>query len=52
MPIYEGDKKAAYMGLIGGALLLLALVYGMVQITSASFEGHGPAPAGAAQPGH
>jgi hypothetical protein len=35
-----GDKKAAFVGLIGGAALIGALVYGMVVWTNTQFAGH------------
>lgn len=40
MPIHKGDKPAAFVGLIGAAITILLLVYGMVLLTNASFEGH------------
>ena len=52
MALFKEDKRAAYMGLIGGAIALLILVYGMVQITNRKFEGHGEPGAPAAQTGH
>ena len=41
MALYSEDKPAAYVGLIAGAIALLIIIYGMVQITNAKFEGHG-----------
>ena len=35
-----GDKKAAFIGLVGGMALIGALVYGMVLWTNAQFAGH------------
>jgi hypothetical protein len=35
-----GDKKAAFVGLIGGMALIGALVYAMVLWTNAQFAGH------------
>ena len=47
-----GDKKAAFVGLIGGAVLIGALMYAMVAWTNTQFAGHAsggtPAAAGAA----
>lgn len=43
---HKGDARAAFMGLIGGAIALLALVLVVVHLTNKKFEGH--APAGAA----
>jgi ABC-type Zn2+ transport system substrate-binding protein/surface adhesin len=45
-----GDKKAAFVGLVGGLALIGALVYGMVLWTNAQFAGHaaGGQPAAAA----
>jgi hypothetical protein len=34
------DKKAAFVGLVGGVALIGALVYGMVLWTNAQFAGH------------
>jgi hypothetical protein len=34
------DKQAAFVGLIGGLVLIGALVYGMVLWTNAQFAGH------------
>jgi hypothetical protein len=34
------DLGAAFTGLIGGAILLGAILYGVVQWTNARFEGH------------
>jgi hypothetical protein len=44
MALYREDKRAAYLGLIAGAITLLVIVYGMVKITSTMFEGHEAAP--------
>jgi hypothetical protein len=35
-----GDKKAAFVGLVGGVALIGALVYGMVLWTNTRFAGH------------
>jgi len=34
------DMGAAFTGLIGGAILLGAILYGVVQWTNSRFEGH------------
>jgi len=49
---FNPDMIAAFMGLIGGSIALLVLVFIVVKLTAASFEGHdaGAAP-GAAQHG-
>lgn len=35
-----GDKRAAFLGLIGGVVVIFALMYGMVLWTNAQFAGH------------
>ncbi|HYC53046.1 MAG TPA: hypothetical protein VEB19_18200 [Gemmatimonadaceae bacterium] len=47
---HKGDARAAFMGLIIGALALLALVYGIVKWTASRFEGHAAPPAAGAPP--
>ena len=47
---HNADARAAFMGLIFGAIALLILVYGIVKWTSSRFEGHAPAPAAGAPP--
>ncbi len=42
------DMRAAFTGLIVGALALLAVVVTIVMLTNRSFEGHGEAPAAGA----
>ncbi len=37
---HGSDKGAAFMGLIGGALFIGAILYGIVLWTNAAFEGH------------
>ena len=48
------DKVPAFLGLIGGAIVLGALMYGIVLWANAQFAGHGAASttAPAAQTGH
>ena len=41
------DRRPAYVGLVATAVLLLALMFGMVKWTNGRFEGHSKA-AGAA----
>ena len=48
MALYREDKSAGFIGLIGGGLLVLALLYGIVQWTNAKFAGHGARPAAGA----
>ena len=44
----KGDARAAFMGLIIGAIALLVIIYGIVQLTNRKFAGHtAPAAAGA-----
>ena len=43
------DMRAAFTGLIIGALAILAVVYTIVKLTAASFEGHNAAPGAAAE---
>ena len=47
---HGSDKGAAFVGLFGGMILLLAVVYGIVQWTNAKYAGHegGETPAAAA----
>lgn len=37
---HKADARAAFMGLIFGAIALLALVYLIVNLTARKFEGH------------
>jgi hypothetical protein len=46
---HKADARAAYMGLVFGAIALLAICYTIVQLTAKKFEGHAP-PAAAAAP--
>jgi hypothetical protein len=47
---HKADARAAFTGLILGAISLLILVYGIVKWTASRFEGHAPAPAASAPP--
>ena len=40
MSLYPQDKPAAFVGLIGGAILVLAMVLTIVHFTNVKFEGH------------
>jgi hypothetical protein len=42
---HKADARAAFMGLIGGAIALLAIVLVIVHLTNKKFEGHAAAPA-------
>jgi hypothetical protein len=42
---HKGDAKAAFTGLIVGAITLLAMVVIIVTLTNKKFEGHSAAPA-------
>ena len=37
---HKADARAAYMGLIFGAIALLGIVYTIVHFTAKKFEGH------------
>ena len=39
-PDHAGDMKAAYLGLVGGAILIGAILYGIVLWTNTIFAGH------------
>lgn len=41
-PDHKADARAAFMGLIIGAIALLGLCYVIVQLTAKKFEGHAP----------
>jgi len=45
----SSDKGAAYVGLFGGLVFVLIVVYAVVQLTNKKFEGHAPAGTPAAQ---
>ncbi len=47
-----GDKRAAFVGLLSGMVVVGALVYGMVLWTNAQFAGHEAGGAAAAQTSH
>jgi hypothetical protein len=40
---HKGDARAAFMGLIFGAITLLVMCYIIVQLTNKKFEGHSAA---------
>ena len=46
----KGDAKAAFMGLIFGAIALLIICYTIVQLTAKKFEGHARPGAAATAP--
>ena len=46
---HKADARAAYMGLIFGAIALLGICYTIVHFTAKKFEGHAP-PAATAAP--
>ena len=46
---HKADARAAFMGLIFGAIALLGLVYTIVNLTAKKFEGH-EQPAASAAP--
>lgn len=39
---HKADARAAFMGLIFGAIFLLAVTYAIVQLTNRKFAGHAP----------
>ena len=49
MSLYPQDKPAAFMGLVGGVVMIAALCFALVQWTNAQFASHHAeaAPAGA-----
>ena len=53
---WKADARAAFMGLIFGAIAIFAILYTIVQLTAGKFEGHAaPAaapPAGAPAQSH
>ena len=40
---HKADARAAFMGLIGGAIALLAIILVIVHLTNKKFEGHAAA---------
>ncbi|MHB1223362.1 MAG: hypothetical protein ACYC2G_04850 [Gemmatimonadaceae bacterium] len=40
MSLYPEDKKSAFIGLIGGAIVVLVMVLGLIQWTNTQFAGH------------
>ena len=52
---WKADARAAFMGLIFGAIALLVIIYTIIQLTNRKFEGHAATPAPASTqpaPGH
>jgi hypothetical protein len=41
----KADARAAFLGLILGAIVLLGIIYTIVRLTNASYAGHSEAPA-------
>ena len=39
-PEHKADARAAFMGLIFGAIVLLIVIYGIVRMTNAKFDSH------------
>jgi hypothetical protein len=37
----RGDRAAAFIGLIGGAIFIFGVLFGVVQWTNSRFAGHG-----------
>lgn len=44
---HKADARAAFMGLVFGAIALLIIVYGIVRLTNAAFDRHEATPAAA-----
>ncbi len=42
MSLYPEDKKAAFVGLFGGAILVLVMVLGLISWTNSRFAEHNP----------
>lgn len=42
---HKADARAAFMGLIFGAIALLIIMYTIVYLTNKQYEGHSAAPA-------
>ena len=47
---HKADARAAFMGLIFGAITLLVIMYGIVQWTNSRFAGHAAAAPAAGAP--
>ena len=45
MALYPQDKRAAFIGLIAGAIGIFAVMYTITMLTNKKFEGHRPAAA-------
>jgi hypothetical protein len=43
-PPLPGDKSAAFIGLVAGAVSILVVVYAIVLLTNRKFEAHSAAP--------
>jgi hypothetical protein len=42
---HKSDARAAFMGLILGAIVLFGILYTIVRLTNAKYAGHSEAPA-------
>jgi hypothetical protein len=42
---HKADARAAFLGLIIGAIVLLGIMYAIVRLTNAKYAGHTAAPA-------
>lgn len=42
---HKADARAAFMGLILGAIVLLSILYTIVRLTNAHYAGHAETPA-------
>jgi hypothetical protein len=42
---HKADARAAFMGLIFGAIVLLVVLFGIVKLTNRSFDSHAATPA-------
>ena len=45
MALYPGDRRAAFLGLIGSSLVVMLVLYAIVHLTNKKFEGHAAAAA-------
>jgi hypothetical protein len=50
-PPLPGDKSAAFIGLVAGAVSIFVVVYAIVLLTNRKFEAHSAAPHAPAPPG-